>query len=117
MIHKDLEVYKSSIALVKDAYVLTKAFPKEETYCLAAQMKRAAISIPSNIAEGSGRKTSRELLQFLNIALGSLIELDTQLDIALMLGFCLDMEHYSNTRTSHQKTKQLLLGLIKSLNR
>ncbi len=116
MIHKDLEVYKSSMALVRDVYLLTKGFPREETYCLAAQMKRAAISVPSNIAEGSGRKSSKELLQFLNIALGSLIELDTQMDIAKMLDFCEDCNTLQEAKKKLLKTKQLLLGLIKSLN-
>lgn len=115
MLHKDLEVYKSSMLLVKDIYVLTDNFPGNEMYCLTLQMKRAAISVPSNIAEGSGRKSQKELAQFLNIALGSLIELDTQLEIAKMLGFTHDTEHYNETVKLLLKVKQLLLGLIRSI--
>jgi four helix bundle protein len=78
-------------------------------------MKRAAISVPSNIAEGSGRRSSKELLQFLNIALGSLIELETQIEISKMLEFIDDKEMYSTTERLLLKVKQLLLGLIRSI--
>lgn len=115
MLHKDLEVYKSSMQLVKCIYKLTAKFPKDEIYCLTLQMKRAAISVPSNIAEGSGRRSSKELLQFLNIALGSLIELETQIEISKMLEFIDDKEMYSTTERLLLKVKQLLLGLIRSI--
>ncbi len=116
MIHKDLEVYKSSMMLVKSIYKLTINFPKDEVYCLTLQMKRAAISVPSNIAEGSGRKSPKELLQFLNIALGSLIELETQLEIAKMLGFSTDLDFHIETEKLLLKVKHLLLRLIRSIN-
>lgn len=116
MIHKDLEVYKSSMQLVKSIYKLTAHFPKDEVFCLTLQMKRAAISVPSNIAEGAGRKSSKELLQFLNIALGSLIELETQIEISRMLEFVNDTELYDTTQQLLLKVKQLLLGLIRSIN-
>jgi four helix bundle protein len=77
MMHKDLEVYKASMKLVGMVYELCKDFPKEEMFGLTSQMKRAAISVPSNIAEGNGRRSPKELNNFLNIALGSLIELET----------------------------------------
>lgn len=80
--HKDLEVWKKSVEFVTDLYKVTQDFPKEEFYGLTSQMRRAAVSIPSNIAEGSARQGNKELVQFLYIALGSAVELDTQLIIA-----------------------------------
>ncbi len=78
-------------------------------------MKRSAISIPSNLAEGSGRKSGKELANFLNIALGSLIELETQVEIAIMLGYINDDKKQTSLDDSLRKVKQLLLGLIRSL--
>lgn len=73
--------------MVKDVYILTAEFPKEEVYGLTSQIKRCAISVPSNIAEGSGRKGVAEFSRFLYISMGSLSELETQLEIAEMLQF------------------------------
>ena len=86
--HKDLQVYQESLLLVKDIYLLVALFPKDELFGLTSQMKRCAISIPSNIAEGAGRKGSAEFVRFMYISMGSLSELETQLDIAVMLNFC-----------------------------
>src|SRR5690606_35660521 len=80
--HKDLEVWKKSIELVTEIYQVTKNFPKEEIYGLTSQIRRSAVSVPSNIAEGAARQFNKEYIQFLYIALGSLMELDTQLIIA-----------------------------------
>lgn len=85
--HKDLEVWKKSVEFVTDLYKVTQDFPKEEFYGLTSQMRRAAVSIPSNIAEGSARQGNKELVQFLYIALGSAVELDTQLIIARNLTY------------------------------
>jgi four helix bundle protein len=85
--HKDLDVWKKAMRLVLNTYRYTKFFPREETYGLAAQMRRAAVSIPSNIAEGKGRYSRKELLQFLVNARGSLLELETQIEIAKDLGY------------------------------
>lgn len=77
--YKDLTVWQKSIDLVNEIYVVTKKLPKTETFGLISQMQRSAVAIPSNIAEGFGRKGSKEFIQFLHIALGSLLELETQL--------------------------------------
>lgn len=85
--HYKLEAWKRARELVLGVYRLTQAFRKEETFGLAAQLRRAAVSIPSNIAEGAARAGKREFAQFLNIARGSLSELETQLLIATDLGY------------------------------
>ena len=85
--HYKLEAWKRARELVLGVYRLTQSFPKEETFGLAAQLRRAAVSIPSNIAEGAARAGKREFAQFLNIARGSLSELETQLLIATDLGY------------------------------
>jgi four helix bundle protein len=87
MIHKKLEVWKKSMDLVVVIYKLTSYFPPGEKFGLTNQMRRAAVSIPSNIAEGCARNSSKELKQFLYIARGSLAELETQVQIALRLEF------------------------------
>jgi four helix bundle protein len=89
--HHDLLAWTESAALVKDVYSLTASFPPSETYGLVAQMRRAAVSVPSNIAEGAAREGMREFAHYLVIARGSLSELETQLRIACELGFCADV--------------------------
>jgi four helix bundle protein len=84
--HKDLNVWKESMTLAKEVYRLTKNFPKEETFGLVSQMRRAAVSIPSNIAEGAARNSNKEFIQFLHVSLGSLAELETQLLLSKELG-------------------------------
>ena len=86
-LHYDLDAWKESRKLVSTIYRVTQTFPKEEMFGLTAQMRRASVSIPSNIAEGVARTGSREYAQFLNIARGSLSELETQLFIACDLGY------------------------------
>ena len=85
--YKDLWVWQKGIELVKEVYQVVKKFPREETYVLSDQLRRAAISIPSNIAEGQARQHTPEFKQFLYISLGSLAELNTQLIIAKELGY------------------------------
>ncbi len=85
--HKDLIVWQKSMTLVKRLYEVTQAFPKEELFGITSQMRRAAVSIPSNIAEGYGRLSDKETVRFLSIALGSASELETQLLICEQLAF------------------------------
>jgi four helix bundle protein len=85
--YQDLEVWKSSIALVKEVYQVTARFPSSEIYGLTNQIRRASVSIPSNIAEGQGRISPKEFRQFLSISIGSLAEVETQLIIAKEINY------------------------------
>lgn len=85
--HKDLEVWQKSVDMVTTVYALTKQFPREEIYTLTSQIRRSAISIPSNIAEGRGKRSTRDFIRFLNIAYGSASELETQIIISQNLGY------------------------------
>lgn len=85
--HRNLLVWQEAMKLVSVVYRDTAAYPREELYGLTSQTRRAAVSIPSNIAEGAGRNSKRELLQFLGIASGSLSELETELEIGVMLSY------------------------------
>ena len=85
--HKDLRVWQQSIEMVTSIYLMTKAFPKDELFGLVSQMRRAAVSVPSNIAEGYARGTDREKLHFLRISSGSMSEIETQLMLSLNLGY------------------------------
>ena len=89
--HKDLEVWKNAIDFVVDIYRSSENFPPEERYGLKSQICRAAVSIPSNIAEGAGRQSSKEFVHFLSIALGSLSEVETQLIISERLSYMSDI--------------------------
>src|SRR5439155_18249577 len=110
--YRDLLVWQKAIALVTEIYRATRSFPKEEVYGLTSQMRRAAVSIPSNIAEGQARLTKGEFRQFLGQAKGSLAELDTQLVIAQHLGFLADSEPLSGRLS---EVGRMLNGLIASL--
>lgn len=88
--HHDLRVWQEAIDLVEAIYDLTKRFPKTEIYGLISQMRRSAVSVPSNIAEGASRLSDREFIQFLGVARGSLSELETQITIAERLGYVVD---------------------------
>ena len=108
--YKDLDVYKEAKKLVLNVYVLLRAFPKEETYALCDQLRRAVISIPSNIAEGMGRMSTKEQIHFLEIAYGSLREVDCQLDIAKELGY-ISGEIVDETEEQLNKVAALIAGL------
>lgn len=106
--YKDLLVWQKGIALVKLIYEITQRFPADEKFGLIAQMRRAAVSIPSNVAEGQARHTTGEFVQFVSHAEGSVAELDTQLTIALELGYC--------TKEEIDDAFELVLELRKMLN-
>lgn len=110
-IHKDLDVWKKAVNFVTDLYIETRDFPKEELYGLTSQMRRAAISIPSNIAEGSARQGNKEFIHFLHMALSSSAELDTQLIIALNLNY-ISKEKYSFLTNQLTEIGKMLNGLI-----
>jgi four helix bundle protein len=109
--HKDLNVWKEAMSLAKDVYSLTRNFPKEEMYGLVSQMRRAAVSIPSNIAEGAARNSHKEFIQFLYTSLGSLAELETQLLLSRDLGFVKNSEIDEDI----ERIRKMLFGLIKHL--
>jgi four helix bundle protein len=110
--YRDLDVWKKVRALVKEVYLITKGFPKDEIYGLVSQMRRCAVSIPSNIAEGYGRQFKKETIQFLHIARGSLFELETQFFIAADLSFINENE-LEKRILQLDDCKRLLNGLIK----
>ena len=114
MIHTELEVYKKSLLLVKEIYDMTSSYPNSEMWGLALQMRRASVSIPSNLAEGCARNSQKELLNFLNYSLGSLAELETQIEISCMLKYIKEdvkLVQMQNTTL----IRRMLLNLIKSI--
>lgn len=112
--HKDLDVWKKSIEFVTELYKVTKNFPEEEKFGLTNQLKRASISIPSNLAEGAARKGKLEFKQFLYIALSSAAEIETQLLIAKNLNFISD-DPYSDLINKLNTISKMIQGLIKTL--
>ena len=110
--HKDLDVWKKSVSLVTLIYEMTKGFPKDELYGLTNQIRRSAVSIPSNIAEGSARKGNKEFAQFLYIGLGSLSELETQLIISSNLKY-ISSERCEQIMNDLNDIRRMLVGLIK----
>jgi four helix bundle protein len=114
--HKDLEVWQTAIDLAKEVYETTKTYPKEEMFGLVSQMRRCAASIPSNIAEGAARNGKEEFLQFLRIALGSLSELDTQIEISRATGIG-DKSQLERLQEKTTRVKMMTNGLVRSLRR
>ena len=106
--HRDLIVWQKAIDLTVEVYNLVKLLPKDETYALSEQMRRAVVSIPSNIAEGQGRNSSKEFVRFLSMARGSLRELSTQLEI------CERIEYMNSEQTN--KAKSIIEEIDKMLN-
>lgn len=111
--HRSLKVWQESITLVEHVYEATRTFPREELFGLTSQMRRSAVSVPANIAEGSARSGTKELLQFLSIAAASLSELDTHVEIAVRLRY---LEDDGLTREIDD-VAGLLMGLIASIKR
>lgn len=114
--HKDLNVYNLSIDLVAEIYKLTSKYPKEELYGLVSQIRRSAVSIPSNIAEGSSRNYNKEYIQFLYISLGSASELDTQILISYKLNFITEKDYLMFSEKINTISK-MIQGLIKSVKK
>ena len=85
--YRNLVVWQKAMELAKKVYLVTRNFPEEEIYALTSQVRRSAVSVPGNIAEGKGRGTGKEFIQFLRIALGSLYELQTQLELSMRIGY------------------------------
>jgi four helix bundle protein len=112
--YSELRVYQMSMDLVEDVYSISARFPREEVYGLTSQMRRAAISIPSNIAEGYGREKPGYIAQFLRIALGSTRELETQLKLAVRVNFVSDAVSQP-ARTKCDDVDRMLRGLVKSV--
>lgn len=112
--YKNLTVWQKSIDLVEHLYGIVKLLPKEETYALSDQIRRAAVSIPSNIAEGSNRNSTKEYIQFLYIALGSSAEVETQIIIANRIGYIPDIEI---SIEKINEVKKMINALITSLKK
>lgn len=113
--YKELKIWQKGIELVVKVYEQTKSFPKEEQYGLTSQMRRCAVSIPSNIAEGWGRGSKNHLRQFINIARGSLLELETQVQIAGTLGF-LNKQAFESLDDLIIEESKMINGFLKTLD-
>jgi four helix bundle protein len=114
--YQDLAIWKKAMELVVQVYHLTRRFPREEMHGLTSQMRRAAVSIPTNIAEGWGRGSRKEYIQFLRIARGSLLELETLLAISRSLRY-LSQEDMQATLALVEEISRMLSGLIASLKK
>ncbi len=112
--HKDLDAWKQGIELVETIYKTTEQFPSEEKYGLSNQLRRAAVSVPSNVAEGAARYSKKEFTQFLYVALGSVSEVETQIIIAKKLHYVADVEELER---QIERVRKLLLGLVYYLKR
>jgi four helix bundle protein len=113
--YRDLIVWQEAIKFAKAVYKLTEKFPRQETYALADQIRRAVVSVPSNIAEGQARKAPGDFSRFLHIALGSLAEVDTQLILAQEFGY-LSKEDVEKVNEQIQSLRKKLYALINSLS-
>jgi len=114
--YKSLMVWKKSHNIVLEIYKLTKSFPKEELFGLAGQMRRAALSIPTNIAEGAGRGSKADFNRFLQISFGSISELEYELRLSKDLSFISEPD-YSRNMILIIEVKKMLSGLIKSIKK
>ena len=112
--HEKLDVWKKAVDVVVEVYRATESFPKEEKFGLTSQVRRAAVSIPANIAEGAARKSSKEFVYFLSNAQGSASEVETELLIASRLGYLGDTR-FSELRASYDDIGRMLIGLTRHL--
>ena len=113
--YKDLLIWQKGIKIVLLVYQLVKSFPKEEIYALTSQLKRASVSIPSNIAEGYGRNSDKSFSHFLDISRGSLFEIETQLIIAKELGFISDDFLYQEILSQIEEESKMINSFSKTL--
>jgi len=113
--YRDLIVWQKSMVLVTKIYQITKSFPNNETYGLVSQIRRCAVSIPSNIAEGYGRNSTNDYVRFLCIAMGSLYELETQIEISLNLRY-LNKTNFERLYESSREVERMLSSLIRKLD-
>ncbi|MFK7903628.1 MAG: four helix bundle protein [Chitinophagales bacterium] len=109
---REIKSWKKSRIVVKEIYVLTRKFPREELYGLTSQIRRAAISIPANIAEGSGRNTNKDFCKFLGYALASAYEVETELILSYDLGF-ISKDEVSEVGEKVREVEKLIYGLIR----
>lgn len=109
--YRDLIVWQKAMTLTKKVYQLTKTFPSDEIYGLTSQIRRCSVSVPSNIAEGRGRNSDKEFIRFLNIALGSVYELQTQLELALSFNYIAD---YKDVNELSIEVEKMINALINS---
>ena len=112
--YKDLEAYKEAKILVRMIYSLLQRFPKEEMYALCDQLRRAVISVPSNIAEGSGRTSAKDQAHFMEMAFGSLMEVDCQIDIAQDLGY-VSLDEHETVTIQISQVAALLSGMRRKI--
>ena len=112
---KELKVWQLAMSISKEVFIATRLFPSEEKFTLISQMMRSAISIPSNIAEGCGRKSNKEYYQYLNISLGSSFELETQLIIAREFNY-INEANFTPLQSQIIEVQRMISGLQKSLN-
>lgn len=108
---RDLIVWQKAMTLVTDVYRLSKSFPKDEVYGLTSQLRRCAVSVPSNIAEGYARNSNGDYTRFLRVASGSLYEMETQIEVARNLGY-LSEEDFQATTALSKEIGRMLGGLI-----
>jgi four helix bundle protein len=113
--YRDFIVWQKSMDLVTDTYKLTHSLPKEEVFGLKSQIRRSVISVPSNIAEGFGRKSNKDFARFLKISIGSLFELQTQLEICFRLKY-IEKNIYEGTYNQTREVERMLSSLIRKLN-
>lgn len=113
--YRDLIIWQKSMDLVTEIYKITKTFPKDETYGLITQMRRCAVSIPSNISEGYGRNSSSDYIRFLRIAMGSLYELQTQLEISLNLKY-LEANGFRKFYESSREVERMMSSMIRKIS-
>ncbi|MCK5879709.1 MAG: four helix bundle protein [Holophagae bacterium] len=111
MTHKDLDVWKEAIQFVKRVYEATSSFPRSELYGITNQLRRSAVSVPSNIAEGAARGTTKEFIRFLYISLGSLSELETQLIVSKELGYEFDFDMLEEIEGIRKKLLSMIISL------